>query len=81
MSLLSFLKWYSAEAKCYTVSYLCIPSLCTIMYVDACFPFLFLQSVEEAECQRAYDLAADRYMASFDRSKPPEEVSTSAFDR
>ncbi|XP_075101392.1 uncharacterized protein LOC107826318 isoform X2 [Nicotiana tabacum] len=31
------------------------------------------QSVEEAECQRAYDLAADRYMASFDRSKPPEE--------
>ncbi|KAK4364128.1 hypothetical protein RND71_015486 [Anisodus tanguticus] len=31
------------------------------------------KSVEEAECQRAYDLAADRYMASFDRSKPPEE--------
>ncbi|XP_055807235.1 uncharacterized protein LOC129875986 [Solanum dulcamara] len=31
------------------------------------------QSVEEAECQRAYDLAAERYMASFDRSKPPEE--------
>ncbi|PHT35772.1 hypothetical protein CQW23_23472 [Capsicum baccatum] len=31
------------------------------------------QSVEEAECQRAYDLAADRYMTSFDRSKPPEE--------
>ncbi|XP_049401525.1 uncharacterized protein LOC125865375 [Solanum stenotomum] len=31
------------------------------------------QSVEEAECQRAYDLAAERYMSSFDRSKPPEE--------
>ncbi|KAG5579276.1 hypothetical protein H5410_049903 [Solanum commersonii] len=31
------------------------------------------QSVEEAECQRAYDSAAERYMSSFDRSKPPEE--------
>ncbi|XP_070009604.1 uncharacterized protein [Nicotiana sylvestris] len=31
------------------------------------------QSVEEAECRRAYALAVDRYMVSFDRSKPPEE--------
>jgi hypothetical protein len=34
-----------------------------------------LQSVEEAECRRAYDSATEVYMASFDRSKPPEEVS------
>lgn len=40
---------------------------------------LVLQSVEEAECQRAYDLASEVYMASFDRSKPPEEVSGSLF--
>ncbi|KAG5561742.1 hypothetical protein RHGRI_004705 [Rhododendron griersonianum] len=33
------------------------------------------QSVEEAECQRAYDLATNVYMSSFDRSKPPEEVA------
>ncbi|CAN4084115.1 unnamed protein product [Withania somnifera] len=33
------------------------------------------QSVEEAECQRAYDLAAETYMSSFDRSKPPEEAA------
>ncbi|KAL3345256.1 hypothetical protein AABB24_024289 [Solanum stoloniferum] len=33
------------------------------------------QSVEEAECQRAYDLAAEMYMTSFDRSKPPEEAA------
>ncbi|XP_022720439.1 guanylate-binding protein 4-like isoform X3 [Durio zibethinus] len=33
------------------------------------------QSVEEAECQRAYDSAAEIYMSTFDRSKPPEEVS------
>ncbi|KAE9461870.1 hypothetical protein C3L33_06201, partial [Rhododendron williamsianum] len=33
------------------------------------------QSVEEAECQRAYDLACEVYMASFDRSKPPEEAA------
>ncbi|KAI8525565.1 hypothetical protein RHMOL_Rhmol13G0240300 [Rhododendron molle] len=33
------------------------------------------QSVEEAECQRAYDLASEVYMASFDRSKPPEEAA------
>ncbi|CAK9181864.1 unnamed protein product [Ilex paraguariensis] len=33
------------------------------------------QSVEEAECQRAYDLAAEVYMSSFDRSKPPEEAA------
>ncbi|XP_030480849.1 uncharacterized protein LOC115697845 [Cannabis sativa] len=31
------------------------------------------QSVEEAECRRAYDSAAEVYMSSFDRSKPPEE--------
>lgn len=40
-----------------------------------------LQSVEEAECQRAYDLATNVYMSSFDRSKPPEEVSFVAFSR
>nr|GMC83893.1 guanylate-binding protein 1-like [Ipomoea batatas] len=33
------------------------------------------QSVEEAECQRAYDLAAEIYMSTFDRSKPPEEAA------
>ncbi|XP_047317517.1 guanylate-binding protein 3-like [Impatiens glandulifera] len=32
------------------------------------------QSVEEAECQRAYDLATEAYMKSFDRSKSPEEA-------
>ncbi|MCH80038.1 guanylate-binding protein 3-like, partial [Trifolium medium] len=32
-------------------------------------------SVEEAECQRAYDLAAEVYMSTFDRSKPSEEAS------
>ncbi|KAF9672389.1 hypothetical protein SADUNF_Sadunf11G0036700 [Salix dunnii] len=32
------------------------------------------QSVEEAECRRAYDTATEVYMSSFDRSKPPEEV-------
>ncbi|KAJ6364248.1 hypothetical protein OIU76_029232 [Salix suchowensis] len=32
------------------------------------------QSVEEAECRRAYDTATEIYMSSFDRSKPPEEV-------
>ncbi|CAN1807112.1 Guanylate-binding protein 3 [Linum perenne] len=33
------------------------------------------QSVEEAECRRAYDAATETYMATFDRSKPPEEGS------
>ncbi|KAL2588005.1 hypothetical protein AAZV13_13G145700 [Glycine max] len=33
------------------------------------------QSVEEAECHRAYDSATDVYMSSFDRSTPPEEVA------
>ncbi|KAF7803401.1 guanylate-binding protein 1-like [Senna tora] len=33
------------------------------------------QSVEEAECRRAYDCATEVYMSSFDRSKPPEEVA------
>ncbi|KAL6992487.1 hypothetical protein U1Q18_010597 [Sarracenia purpurea var. burkii] len=33
------------------------------------------QSVEEAECQRACDLATEVYMSAFDRSKPPEEVA------
>ncbi|KAK9085392.1 hypothetical protein Sjap_025803 [Stephania japonica] len=33
------------------------------------------QSVEEAECRRAYDSAAEVYMSSFDRSKPPEETA------
>ncbi|KAJ6885936.1 guanylate-binding protein 1 [Populus alba x Populus x berolinensis] len=32
------------------------------------------QSVEEAECRRAYDAATEIYMSSFDRSKPTEEV-------
>ncbi|GMH05476.1 hypothetical protein Nepgr_007316 [Nepenthes gracilis] len=33
------------------------------------------QSVEEAECRRAFDAAIEVYMSSFDRSKPPEEVA------
>ncbi|EPS69202.1 hypothetical protein M569_05564, partial [Genlisea aurea] len=33
------------------------------------------QSVEEAECQRAFELATEEYMSSFDRSKPPEEAA------
>ncbi|GFQ01495.1 guanylate-binding protein 7 [Phtheirospermum japonicum] len=33
------------------------------------------QSVEEAECQRAYELGSEAYMSSFDRSKPPEEAA------
>ncbi|GER41636.1 guanylate-binding family protein [Striga asiatica] len=33
------------------------------------------QSVEEAECQRAYELGTETYMAGFDRSKPPEEAT------
>lgn len=33
------------------------------------------QSVEEAECRRAYDSAIETYMSTFDRSKPPEEVA------
>ncbi|RDX69075.1 Guanylate-binding protein 6, partial [Mucuna pruriens] len=33
------------------------------------------QSVEEAECRKAYDSAAEIYMSSFDRTKPPEEVA------
>lgn len=33
------------------------------------------QNVEEAECRRAYDLAAELYMSSFDRSKAPEEAA------
>ncbi|KAL5575349.1 hypothetical protein UlMin_017048 [Ulmus minor] len=32
------------------------------------------QSVEEAECRKAYDSAAEVYMSAFDRSKPPEEA-------
>lgn len=36
---------------------------------------MFLQSVEEAECRKAYDSATETYMSTFDRSKPPEEVS------
>lgn len=34
-----------------------------------------LQSVEEAECRRAFDSAVDAYRSAFDRSKLPEEVS------
>lgn len=33
------------------------------------------QSVEEAECRKAYDSAAEFYMCGFDRRKPPEEVA------
>ncbi|XP_059435506.1 uncharacterized protein LOC132168530 isoform X2 [Corylus avellana] len=33
------------------------------------------QSVEEAECRRAFDSATEVYRSSFDRSKPPEEVA------
>ncbi|CAJ1961788.1 unnamed protein product [Sphenostylis stenocarpa] len=33
------------------------------------------QSVEEAECRRAYDSAAEIYMSSFERTKPPDEVA------
>ncbi|OIV93237.1 hypothetical protein TanjilG_27416 [Lupinus angustifolius] len=33
------------------------------------------QSVEEAECHRAYDSSTEVYMSSFDRSKPPEEAA------
>ncbi|GAB4831319.1 hypothetical protein Ancab_005330 [Ancistrocladus abbreviatus] len=33
------------------------------------------QSVEEAECRRAFDSATEVYMSSFDRSKPPEEAA------
>ncbi|KAK3207077.1 hypothetical protein Dsin_021123 [Dipteronia sinensis] len=32
------------------------------------------QSVEEAECRKAYDSATEIYMSNFDRSKQPEEV-------
>ncbi|KAK3438457.1 hypothetical protein EUGRSUZ_C03068 [Eucalyptus grandis] len=32
------------------------------------------QSVEEAECRKAYDSATEVYMSTFDRSKPPEEA-------
>jgi hypothetical protein len=33
------------------------------------------QSVEEAECQRAFDSATEAYVSAFDRSKPPEEAA------
>ncbi|XP_051125056.1 uncharacterized protein LOC127247299 isoform X2 [Andrographis paniculata] len=33
------------------------------------------QTVEEAECQRAYELGAEVYMSTFDRSKPSEEAA------
>ncbi|KAL1537835.1 guanylate-binding protein 2-like isoform X1 [Salvia divinorum] len=33
------------------------------------------QSVEEAECQRAYEMSTEVYMSTFDRSKPPEEAA------
>ncbi|XP_043701021.1 guanylate-binding protein 1-like [Telopea speciosissima] len=33
------------------------------------------QSVEEAECRRAFDSATEVYMSAFDRSRPPEEVA------
>ncbi|KDP21017.1 hypothetical protein JCGZ_21488 [Jatropha curcas] len=33
------------------------------------------QSVEEAECRKAYDAAIEVYTSTFDRSKPPEEIA------
>lgn len=33
-----------------------------------------MQSVEEAECRRAYDSAVDAYNSSFDQKKQVEEV-------
>ncbi|KAL3820413.1 hypothetical protein ACJIZ3_006318 [Penstemon smallii] len=33
------------------------------------------QSVEEAECQRAYALGTEVYTSAFDKSKPPEEAA------
>ena len=42
-------------------------------------PYIFFQSVEEAECRKAYDSATESYMSNFDRSKPPEEVSHALF--
>ncbi|XP_043689451.1 guanylate-binding protein 2-like [Telopea speciosissima] len=33
------------------------------------------QSVEEAECRRAFDSATEVYMSAFDRSRPPDEVA------
>ncbi|TYJ13143.1 hypothetical protein E1A91_A10G031600v1 [Gossypium mustelinum] len=33
------------------------------------------QSVEEAECRRAYDSASEIYMSTFDRTKSPEEAA------
>ncbi|KAK9074391.1 hypothetical protein SSX86_006989 [Deinandra increscens subsp. villosa] len=33
------------------------------------------QSVEEAECERAYDSATELYVSIFDRSVPPEEAA------
>lgn len=47
----------------------------TFLFAQYWFYFVCLQSVEEAECHRAYDSATDVYMSSFDRSSPPEEVS------
>ncbi|KAL6567382.1 hypothetical protein OROGR_001050 [Orobanche gracilis] len=40
---------------------------------DSLYSKLF--SVEEAECQRAYELGTELYMSAFDRSKPPEEAA------
>lgn len=45
----------------------CIPVI--LVYGDT-----FLQSVEEAECRRAYDCATEVYLSSFDRTKPADEV-------
>lgn len=49
--------------------------LLTFCLLSSGFIVVGLQSVEEAECHRAYDSATEVYMSSFDRSKPPEEVS------
>ncbi|KAL8229842.1 hypothetical protein R6Q57_014742 [Mikania cordata] len=42
---------------------------------DRGFSDLCLQSVEESECERAYDSATDLYVSIFDRTVPPEEAA------
>ena len=49
-------------------------SLEFLLWFESLLTFLILQSVEEAECRKAYDAAAEIYKSSFDRSKPAEEV-------
>lgn len=51
--------------------------VCAIISVSYSFASS-VQSVEESEGQRAYDMATEVYMSSFDRSKPPDEVIISS---